>query len=75
VTVKHDGRRVEAYTAYPEVANKAPVVLVIHEIFRLSDWAQLVTDKFAEAGTSPSRRICCPERARTAAEPGPWILP
>jgi carboxymethylenebutenolidase len=50
VTVKHDGRSVEAYVAYPEVANKAPVVLVIHEIFGLSDWAQLVTDEFAEAG-------------------------
>jgi carboxymethylenebutenolidase len=50
VTVKHDGRSVEAYIAYPEVANKAPVVLVIHEIFGLSDWAQLVTDEFAEAG-------------------------
>jgi len=50
VTVKHDGRSVEAYVAYPEVANKAPVVLVIHEIFGLSDWAQLVTDEFAAAG-------------------------
>jgi hypothetical protein len=39
VTVKHDGRSVEAYVVYPEVANKAPVVLVIHEIFGLSDWA------------------------------------
>jgi carboxymethylenebutenolidase len=50
VTVKHDGRSVEAYVAYPEVANKAPVVLVIHEIFGLSDWAQVVTDEFAAAG-------------------------
>jgi carboxymethylenebutenolidase len=50
VTVKHDGRSVEAYVAYPEVSNKAPVVLVIHEIFGLSDWAQLVTDEFAAAG-------------------------
>ncbi len=50
VTVKHDGRNVEAYIAYPEVSNKAPVVLVIHEIFGLSDWAQLVTDEFAAAG-------------------------
>jgi carboxymethylenebutenolidase len=50
VTLKHDGRSVEAYIAWPEVANKAPVVLVIHEIFGLSDWAQLVTDEFAAAG-------------------------
>jgi carboxymethylenebutenolidase len=50
VTVKHDVQPVEAYIAYPEVPSKAPVVLVIHEIFGLSDWAQLVADEFAEAG-------------------------
>ena len=50
VKVQHDGRSVDAYVVYPEVANKAPVVLVIHEIFGLSDWAQLVADEFAAAG-------------------------
>jgi carboxymethylenebutenolidase len=50
VKVQHDGRSVDAYIVYPEVSNKAPVVLVIHEIFGLSDWAQLVTDEFAAAG-------------------------
>src|SRR6185437_8984309 len=50
VKVQHDGRSVDAYVVYPEVANKAPVVLVIHEIFGLSDWAQLAADEFAAAG-------------------------
>ena len=50
VKVQHDGRAVEAYVAYPEVKAKAPVVLVIHEIFGLSDWAQLAADEFAAAG-------------------------
>src|SRR5215469_4333380 len=50
VKVQHDGRSVDAYIAYPEVSHKAPVVLVIHEIFGLSDWAQLAADEFAEAG-------------------------
>jgi carboxymethylenebutenolidase len=50
VTVKHDGRSVETYVAYPEAKGKAPVVLVIHEIFGLSDWAELVADEFAAAG-------------------------
>jgi len=50
VKLQHDGRSVDAYIVYPEVSNKAPVVLVIHEIFGLSDWAQLVTDEFAAAG-------------------------
>ena len=50
VKVEHDGRKVDAYIAYPEVSTKAPVVLVIHEIFGLSDWAQLAADEFAAAG-------------------------
>src|SRR5215475_14402617 len=50
VKVQHDGRNVEAYLAYPEVKDKASVVLVIHEIFGLSDWAQLAADEFAAAG-------------------------
>jgi len=50
VKVQHDGRSVDAYIVYPEVSHKAPVVLVIHEIFGLSDWAQLAADEFAEAG-------------------------
>src|SRR5215471_13288855 len=50
VKVQHDGRNVDAYVAYPEVKDKAPVVLVIHEIFGLSDWAQLAADEFAAAG-------------------------
>jgi carboxymethylenebutenolidase len=50
VKVTHDGRSIDAYIVYPEVSAKAPVVLVIHEIFGLSDWAQLVADEFAAAG-------------------------
>jgi carboxymethylenebutenolidase len=50
VKVRHDGRDVEAYIVYPEVSRKAPVVLVIHEIFGLSDWAQVAADEFAAAG-------------------------
>ena len=50
VKVQHDGRSVDAYIVYPEVSSKAPVVLVIHEIFGLTDWAQLVADELAAAG-------------------------
>lgn len=50
VTLKHDGRLVEAFVAYPESKDKRPVVLVIHEIFGLSDWAQELADELAEAG-------------------------
>src|SRR6185437_4422425 len=50
VTINHDGRALSAFVAYPEASTKRPVVLVIHEIFGLSDWAQEVTDELAAAG-------------------------
>lgn len=50
VKVQHDGRTIDAFVAYPEVSSKAPLILVIHEIFGMTDWAQLVTDEFAAAG-------------------------
>ena len=50
VTVKHDGRNVETLIVYPESKGKRPVVLVIHEIFGLSDWAQELADEVAAAG-------------------------
>ncbi|HET7260117.1 MAG TPA: hypothetical protein VFI75_10370, partial [Candidatus Acidoferrum sp.] len=40
VTVKHDGRSVETFVVYPESKDKRPVVLVIHEIFGMTDWVQ-----------------------------------
>jgi len=49
-TVKHHGRAVETLIVYPESKSKAPVVLVIHEIFGLTDWAQDVADQVAAAG-------------------------
>ena len=50
VTVKHDGRSVETFVAYPESKDKRPIVVVIHEIFGLSDWAQELADELAGAG-------------------------
>src|SRR6202047_4754476 len=50
VTVKHDGRSVETFVVYPESKSKTPVVLVIHEIFGMSDWVQDLADQVADAG-------------------------
>lgn len=50
VTVKHDGRSVETFVAYPESKDKAPVIVVIHEIFGMTDWVENVADEFAAAG-------------------------
>lgn len=49
-TVPQGDRKVETYVAYPENAEKATVVLVIHEIFGLSDWVKLQCDDLAAAG-------------------------
>ena len=35
---------------YPEVKNKATVVVLIHEIFGLSDWAKEMADELAGQG-------------------------
>jgi carboxymethylenebutenolidase len=43
-------REVNAFVVYPELKNKATAVLVIHEIFGMSDWVQSLTDQLAEAG-------------------------
>src|SRR5947209_7344320 len=50
VTVKHDGRAVETFVVYPESKSKTPVVLIIHEIFGMTDWVQDLADEVAEAG-------------------------
>jgi carboxymethylenebutenolidase len=50
VTVKHDGRSVETFVVYPESKDKRPVVILIHEIFGMSDWIQDLADQVAAAG-------------------------
>src|ERR1700692_3096561 len=50
VTVKHDSRAVQTLVVYPESKDKKPVVLIIHEIFGLTDWAQELADEVATAG-------------------------
>jgi carboxymethylenebutenolidase len=50
VQVKHGDRTVQAFVVYPEVKNKAAAVVVIHEIFGLTDWARTVADQLAANG-------------------------
>src|SRR6266550_5344082 len=50
VEVKYGNRTVKSFVVYPEVKNKATAVVVIHEIFGMSDWVQALTDELAEAG-------------------------
>jgi carboxymethylenebutenolidase len=41
---------IRAYVAYPERKAKAPAVIVIHEIYGLTDWEPTVADRLAKAG-------------------------
>src|SRR5580698_9320270 len=50
VPLKHGSRTVQAFVVYPEVKTKAPVVILIHEIFGLSDWAKEMADELAAEG-------------------------
>src|SRR4051812_15741311 len=42
--------KIKTFVVYPEVKEKAPVVIVIHEIFGLSDWVRSVADQLAAEG-------------------------
>jgi carboxymethylenebutenolidase len=42
--------KVSAFVAYPERKDKAPVVIVIHEVYGLTDWIRAVADRLAGEG-------------------------
>src|ERR1700723_372436 len=50
VALKHGDRTVQAFVVYPEIKTKAPVIILIHEIFGLSDWAKEMADELAGQG-------------------------
>ncbi len=50
VALHHGSRTVQAFVVYPEVKGKAPVVVLIHEIFGLTDWAREMADELAGQG-------------------------
>ena len=43
-------RAIKAFVVYPERKDKAPAVLVISEIFGLTDWVRSLCDELAENG-------------------------
>ena len=50
VKVKHGEREVNCFVVYPEVKDKAPTIVMIHEIFGLTDWAREMADELAAEG-------------------------
>jgi carboxymethylenebutenolidase len=49
-TVDVAGTPVKTWVVYPERKDKAPAVIVIHEIFGLTDWIRAVADQLAADG-------------------------
>ena len=45
-----DGRVINTFVVYPEVKEPATSIIVIHEIFGLTDWIRLVADRLAAEG-------------------------
>ena len=50
VDIQSGSRAIKAFVVYPESKEKTPVVLVIHEIFGLTDWVKSLCDQLAENG-------------------------
>jgi carboxymethylenebutenolidase len=50
IAVPGSDKKMKAYVVFPEVKDKAPVVIVIQEIFGLSDWIRSVADQLAAEG-------------------------
>ncbi len=50
VEIKSGERTLKAFVVYPEAKAKTPVVLVVHEIFGLTDWVRSLCDQLAENG-------------------------
>jgi carboxymethylenebutenolidase len=50
VQLKRENRTIQALVVYPETKSKAPVVVLIHEIFGLTDWAKEMADELAGEG-------------------------
>jgi carboxymethylenebutenolidase len=50
VDVSYEERPIRTWIVYPERKDKAPVIIIIHEIFGLSDWIRSVADQLAKEG-------------------------
>ncbi|MHC1729347.1 MAG: dienelactone hydrolase family protein [Syntrophobacteraceae bacterium] len=50
ITVPETGSKITSFVAYPERKEKAPVVIVIMEVFGLTDWIRAVADQLAAEG-------------------------
>ena len=67
ITVPGAKTPLKSFVVYPERKDKAPVVIVIHEIFGMTDWVRGVADQLAADGFIAIAPTCSRARGRTAA--------
>jgi len=50
ITLKRDTRSIQALAVFPRVRKDASVVILVHEIYGLTDWAKQMADELADEG-------------------------
>ena len=50
VKVKYGSRSVDSFVAYPQLREKSPAVVLVHDVIAMAPWVENVADRFAEAG-------------------------
>ena len=50
VTISVDDQELQTFLVFPEVADKVPVVILIHENRGLNDWARSMANQIAAMG-------------------------
>jgi carboxymethylenebutenolidase len=50
VSVKYGARSIGSFVAYPQSPDKAPAIIVIHDVIAMAPWVENVADRLAEAG-------------------------
>jgi hypothetical protein len=65
VKLPNSAGTIRAWVVYPERKDKAPVVIVIHEIFGLTDWILRWPTSWPMTDSSQSRPTFSPAKALT----------
>jgi carboxymethylenebutenolidase len=50
VKVKYGSRSVDSFVTHPQTRDKAPAIVVVHDVIAMAPWVELVADRLAEAG-------------------------
>jgi carboxymethylenebutenolidase len=50
VTLTHDARTTQALVVFPKSRDKASVVILVHEVYGLTDWAKEMANELADEG-------------------------